>query len=328
MRLAPFAFAAAALWLGDACAAEPPAAPAPAQEPVPAPALPAPAADSAPFLWEVRGAKATHWMMGSVHLLPAAAHPLPGALEKAYADSRALVLEADLADLSDPDLQGRMLQAAREERSGGLEASIGKTLYRKLQKRAAQLGMPTPVCADFRAWFCALTLELYPLQQAQFSVDYGVDQYFFNRAQEDGRPIVGLETAQEQIELFTRMPEALSKQVLAATLDETTYTSQTPEELYRIWRAGDAAALEKLMKEMRQRYPDLYGRLLLARNRAWVPKLVERFAADQPQLVIVGAAHFVGPEGLLALLKARGLEVRPAQGVLEMAPGTQRPGSP
>ena len=121
------------------------------------------------------------------------------------------------------------------------------------------------------------------------------------------------------------MSDALAKQTLAATLDEATYTSQTPESLYRIWRTGDTGALEQVMKEMRRRYPELHARLLVARNHAWVPKLVERFASDKPQLVIVGAAHFVGPDGLLALLKAKGFEAKPAPGVLEMAPASPPP---
>jgi uncharacterized protein len=158
-----------------------------------------------------------------------------------------------------------------------------------------------------------------PLQQAQFGVEYGVDQYFYARAQDDGRPVAGLETAEEQVELFTGMSDAMSKQILAATLDESTYTSQTPEDLYRIWRTGDAPAMDKLIRDMQRRYPELHVRLLAARNRAWLPQLVERFGGDTPQLVVVGAAHLVGPEGLIALLKERGFELAPAPPVIEVA---------
>lgn len=283
-------------------------------------AAPAPApqaeAHAAPFLWEIPGPKARHFLLGSVHLLPPSAHPLPAALEQAYGATQAVMFEADLEDLAAPELQGRMLGAAREDRPGGLKARIGKTLYAKLQQRAGALGMPTPVCDQFRAWFCALALELYPLQQAQFTMEHGIDNYFFARAKDDGRPIEGLETAEFQVGLFATMPDALSKQLLAATLEETTYSAQAPQELYRIWRAGDVATLDRLMKDMRQRYPDLNQLLLVARNRAWLPRLTEAFKGDVPHLVVVGAAHLVGPDGLLALLKAQGLEPRPADSVI------------
>lgn len=279
---------------------------------------PAPAT-SAPFLWEIEGPQARHYLLGSVHLLPPSAHPLPAALDAAYRATKAVVFETDLGALADPEVQGSMLGAAREDRPGGLKGQIGKSLYARLQERAAALGLPTPLCDDFRAWFCALTLELYPFQQAGFGVEYGIDQHFYARARDDGRPVAGLESAAYQVALFADMPEALSKDLLAATLDQQTYSGQPPDELFRIWRAGDAAALEKLMRDMRKRYPELYQRLLSDRNRAWMPQLTERFRGAQPQLVIVGAAHLIGPDGLLALLKAQGLESKPAPGVLELA---------
>ena len=288
-------------------------APAFAEGPAPPPA------NSAPFLWEVTTPKAKHFLLGSVHLLPASAHPLPAAIESAYTDAKALTFETDLDALSAPELQSRMLGAAREARPGGIKAQIGRSLYDKLQKRAAALGMPVPVCDEFRAWFCALTLELLPLQQAQFSIEYGIDQHFYSRAREDGRPVSGLETPDYQVGLFAQMSDALGKQLLLATLDESTYSSQTPAELHRIWRSGDVAALEKVIREMKRDYPELYARLLVERNRAWIPGLVERFAREEPQLVLVGAAHYAGADSLLALLKARGVEAHPSPGVLEMA---------
>lgn len=268
----------------------------------------------APFLWEVQGASARHYLLGSVHLLPPSAMPLPAALDRAYAATQALVVETDLEALSSPEMQGRLLGAAREDRPGGLQGRIGKSLYRKLQLRAKALGMPTPVCAELRAWFCALALELYPLQQAQFSPEHGIDQHYFTLAGEDRRPVIVLEPAEFQIGLFAQMSEPLARQMLAATLDEATHASQSPEELYRIWRTGDLVALEQLTRDLRKQFPELHARLLADRNRAWLPQLAERMDQNVPLLVIVGAAHFVGPEGLLALLKARGFEVKPVTG--------------
>src|SRR5262245_43892671 len=155
------------------------AAPLCAEEPVPAATEPAAAA--APFLWEVQGPKARHYLLGAVHMLPASSRPLPEALDAAYRATQALVVETDLEALTTPQVQGRMVGAARDDRKGGLQARVGKSLYAKLQKRAAALGMPTPVCADLRAWFCALALEMFPLQQAQFSPEFGIDHEYYDR---------------------------------------------------------------------------------------------------------------------------------------------------
>ncbi len=275
----------------------------------------------APFLWEVQGTKARHYLMGSVHMLPDTAYPLPEALESAYQITRTVVFESKLTELAAPELQGRMLGAAKDDRPGGLQAQIGKPLYRQLQKRAQALGMPTPVCEGFRAWFCALTLELFAMQQAGFNAERGVDQYFYTRTLDDGRPVVGLESTQQQLDLFSGMPDALAKRLLAATLDESTTTGQAPEELHRMWRSGDLAALEKRVRRLRQQYPEVYARLLGDRNRAWMPKLIEHLSGAEPQLVIVGAAHFAGVDGLLSLLKAQGLNPQLVTGVIEKDAG-------
>jgi uncharacterized protein YbaP (TraB family) len=269
----------------------------------------------APFLWEVQGPKARHYLLGAVHLLPPQAVPPPAALDAAYAATRVLVVDADLDALASPELQGRMLGAAREDRPGGLQAQVGRKLYRKLQARAKSLGMPTPVCADLRAWFCALALALYPLQPAQFSIVHGIARRYFTLARADGRPVATLETAESQIALFAEMPEAQSKQMLAATLDEATVQSQTPEALYRMWRSGDVDTLEEAIRDLRKRYPDLYARILADRNRAWLAPVAERLRQDVPALVVVGAAHLPGADGLLALLKAQGFEASPVSAV-------------
>lgn len=283
---------------------------------------------AAPFLWEVQGAKVRHYLLGSIHMLPDSAYPLPEALESAYRITHSVVFESNLAELAAPELQGRMLGAARDDRTGGLQARIGKPLYRQLQKRAQALGMPTPVCEGFRAWFCALTLELFAMQQAGFNAERGVDQYFYTRTLDDGRPVVGLESAQQQLELFIGMPDILSSRLLAATLDESTTTSQSPEELHRMWRSGDLAALEKRVQQLRKQYPEVHARLLGDRNRAWLPKLIEHLSDGEPKLVIVGAAHFAGADGLLALLKARGLNPQPVSGPIEFEEETAYRGSP
>ena len=46
--------------------------------------------------------------------------------------------------------------------------------------------------------------------------------------------------------------------------------------------------------------------MLGARNRKWLPKIEALLDEDRDYLVVVGTLHFVGRDGLLALLKATG----------------------
>jgi uncharacterized protein len=75
------------------------------------------------------------------------------------------------------------------------------------------------------------------------------------------------------------------------------------------WRAGDAPAIERIVLKDLRHEPELYQRLLVERNRNWLPQLEALFARKGPALVVVGAAHLVGPDGLVAMLKAKGYAI-------------------
>lgn len=271
-------------------------------------ALPAEAQSPAPFLWQISSAGTTHYLLGSVHMLPASAYPLPPALERAYQAAEVVVLESDLAALSAPELQASLLQAALS--ADGLRAEIDASTYARLGTQARRLGLPPEICDAFRAWFCALTLEIAGFQQAGFAPEHGIDQHFHARTGADGKTVAWLEAPDEHLALFTRMPAALGPAFLQATLDGIADPQATPEALVRAWRDGDTAFLAARVDELRSAHPQAYARLLADRNRAWVPRLDARLREPQPLLAIVGAAHLVGPDSLLRLLRERGFAVR------------------
>lgn len=263
----------------------------------------------APFLWEVRSGDRTHYLLGSVHLLPESAHPLPAALDAAYRAADTVIFESDLAALEAPELQRSLLLAAR---SRGLRNELPAPLYARLGVRAAQLGMTATVCDPYTAWFCAMTLELAAFREQGFEAARGIDQHFFERALADDKNLVWLETPAAHLQVFTRMGEALGAEYLRATLDDEQNPEEQPAALFAAWQRGDDRFVEKLVTRMRQESPQLYTLLLADRNRAWLPQLEAALKDAEPQLIIVGAAHLYGPDGLLSALRARGFAIRSA----------------
>jgi uncharacterized protein YbaP (TraB family) len=53
----------------------------------------------------------------------------------------------------------------------------------------------------------------------------------------------------------------------------------------------------------------LYERLLAGRNRRWTEQILERLAGSGTTVIVVGAGHLTGPDGVPALLRARGLAI-------------------
>ena len=80
-------------------------------------------------------------------------------------------------------------------------------------------------------------------------------------------------------------------------------------ELIKAWREGDADKLQKLMNDAMADSPAIYKRLLTDRNHNWIPKIEELARGEKKAIIIVGAGHLVGKEGVVELLKKDGLKV-------------------
>jgi len=294
---------AALLLLSLGCCATAWAQPAPTASATAEPA----ATSSAPFLWRVTVGDITHYLLGSVHLLPKSAQPLPPALDKAYAAADTLVFESDLGALDAPAMQRAVLAAARGK---GLRGEIPSALYERVQAHARAYGLPDTVCDPYAAWFCAMTLEIFSFQQQGFDAASGLDQHFYAKAANDNKTVAWFEAPDEHLRLFTDMDADMGRRFLASVLDEDGDPQQQPAALLKAWKAGDVAYVEQLDADMKRRYPALYERLLAARNRGWLPLLAARLKLPASQLIIVGAAHLVGPDGLVPALRQRGFDVR------------------
>lgn len=276
-------------------------------------ALTAPRASAdanAPFLWQVHGPKATHYLLGSVHLLPEEDGDLPSGIQDAYDAAEGVVFETDIAAIEQPQVQVALLAAARSPQ--GLKAEIGDRMYTQLVRHSARIGMPVKACDPFHAWFCAMTLEVFSFRKAGFTGENGIDKQIYGWAREDGKSMRWFEQPAAHIGLFTGMSTTLSRDFLASSLDEQAGDAgDDPAELLQAWKDNDVAAIEKLDKLLKAGYPTVYDHLLANRNRNWMPMLKRMLDSGEPQLVVVGAAHLVGPDGLVAQLKARGYKVLP-----------------
>jgi uncharacterized protein len=265
--------------------------------------------EDAPFLWKVQGGGATHYLLGSMHLMPGSAYPLPASIERAYAQTRGLILETDPAALEAPELQARMVDAGVTGR--GLVREIDPALYERVRRQAEASDLPPTVCDRFKAWFCALSLTLYEFQRAGMEPRFGIDQHFYRRARADQRPVSWLEEADTQFRLFSNMDAKLSAQFLASSLDDLAQERWSPEALMQVWRGNDSAALAALLASTKQEFPQTYARLLADRNRAWMRTLVTQLKGRTPQFVVVGAAHLVGPDSVVAMLQSHGIAATP-----------------
>ncbi len=162
---------------------------------------------------------------------------------------------------------------------------------------------------QFKPWFLAMTLEALVWQRAGFDPQLGLDKHFYDRAQSEGKAVQGLETTEFQISLFDGMTAGQQERFLADTLKDLDKETTTVGQLTSAWKAGDVAGVERFVLQDLQSDRDVYERLLVGRNRTWLPKIEALFSRPRHAFIVVGAAHLVGPDGLVAMLKAKGYQL-------------------
>ena len=262
------------------------------------------------FLWKVDAAGgATAYLLGSLHVLDEASYPLPAAVDRAFAESKTLVEEVDLDEMSDPTQMMAALAKAMLTDGRTLDQIVAPATYAEVKKRAEQLGLPMMALQRMKPWLVAITLMAPTLQAAGFKPEFGIDRHYFDRAKKSGLNRRALETLAYQLDRFDRLSPALQEALLTATLEDLDTQVGGVKEMAQAWQSGDVAAMERLALTAFKEVPELYEGLLAERNRNWVPHVDKCLVENARCFVVVGAAHLVGPDGLPALLAKKGYTV-------------------
>lgn len=261
------------------------------------------AAPASPLFYEIARADGTArgWMLGTIHALPDGTAWRTPAITAAVGKADRLVVE--VASLG----EGAASSAAvfRELAvTPGLPPLAGRVPPEHraaLASLAQEAGLPLAQQQRTESWAAALMLARL---NASGDPANGVDRALI--ADFAQRPIRELEGARGQLGLFDQLPEPDQRRLLVAVITASTQGPQEAEALRAAWLAGDAAALEAASRRGMMADPVLRTALLTGRNRRWLALIEAELAAPGRPLIAVGAAHLVGPEGLAAMLAARG----------------------
>jgi uncharacterized protein YbaP (TraB family) len=262
------------------------------------------------FIWKATSATGgTVFLAGSVHLLNADYYPLNPAFEESFASADLLVEELDMGEMLAPDSQMRMLSRGMLPAGQSIDKLVSPETLAAASKALGDLGMPFEPLKQFKPWMLAITLQSLAWQKAGFDADLGLDKHFYDLAQANGIRVQGLETLDFQLSRFDGMSHEVQDRMLAETLKELATTSETFTQMADAWKNGDTEGVEQQVLSDLKSEPQMYDRLLLQRNRTWLPKIEALFSRPRPAFVVVGAAHLIGTDGLLQMLRTKGYTV-------------------
>jgi hypothetical protein len=213
----------------------------------------------------------------------------------------------------------QMSQAALRKDGTALDSDLSPPLAGKLKQwesaNAAglqKMGLPPQALQMFQPWFVGLVISMVQMADHGLDPRLGLDQHLGAEAAAKGKPTSGLETGAQQIAFLAQMDHEEQLQFLSEAIDESQEGSQELETLHAAWRAGDIRTLwNGMAADMKRQYPKLYAHINIERNDAWVPKIEQRLSAPghDDTLVVVGALHLLGSDGVVEKLRAKGYKV-------------------
>jgi hypothetical protein len=258
--------------------------------------------------WVVKGAHNTVYLLGSVHVLKPADSDLPPEALRAYTSAKALIMEIDLNNAAEDSLLSGQLSIANLPEGQTLAAALGPDAYGRFAAYAKTLGLDPEFFSPFQPWFAAMALQQAEFEQQGFEAGSGVDEQFAERAAADHKPIIALETVAQQLGMFASLSSDQQRRFLLYTLDDAQNSEHDAEAVVSAWRAGDVKKLESLLSDSYAQYPELFTMLTTDRNRQWLPTIAQLLQQDQDYLVIVGALHLVGKDGVVQMLQRAGYQ--------------------
>ena len=263
-----------------------------------------------PMLWKASKGESTVYLLGSMHFLKDGDYPLSPDVDAAYKDAEKLVFEISPAELNSPATLALTLQRGMYHDTHKLQDDLSPTTWQELVAYGAKNNLPEVALQKFEPWMASLTLVALESQKMGMKADAGLDMHFMKMASADHKPAGGFETVDQQLAIFYTSSIKAQEDMLRQSLDEIATFPQEMNKEHDTWRGGDSDAMLAAAKKEFAKYPELYQKILAQRNRNWIPQIEKMLDGGKDDtLVIVGALHLAGPDGVVHLLQQKGYAV-------------------
>jgi hypothetical protein len=170
-----------------------------------------------PALWRIQRDGTTVYLFGTVHVLPKETPWHYPQLDRALVASDVLYVE--LVDDDQATMQPLVMQYGIDL-AHPLSSELDASDEQRLQAAAQTAGIPAPALDAMRPWMAAVTLTVAPIVKAGFDPESGADKQLRHEFASRGKPVKGLETAEQQIRYFADLSQSVQVSMLQNTLDD------------------------------------------------------------------------------------------------------------
>ena len=264
-----------------------------------------------PAMWTVEANGTTVYFMGSLHLLPSDLDWKDDRYHRALDEADVVVLEIDLKEAVLGALGGG-IEAL--DRPTPLAERLPNTLtpqtYDRLRAATGAVGINPAVLDQLDAHTGVELLTMTIMVNDGFSRFWGVDYAVAADAAARDKPVIGLETLDDQLRALDSYTSVEPNRYVNDSLDALEANPEMFNQMLAGWASGElTGTMETFIADM-ENYPEIYDALIVNRNRHWVETIDGWLqAGGRTFFVVAGAGHFVGPDSVNAMLDAKGYTV-------------------
>lgn len=263
-----------------------------------------------PALWKIETGDATVWLFGTYHILPPALEWRTDAVDGAFAESDTIWFEADvLSPEAQQTVAGLIPQLGLNPPGVALSSLLDDEANALLAQIAPTVGAAPAALEPMQPWLAALMLAVSQIQALGYDPAAGVEAVLNAQGQADGKDFDYFETAEQQLGFFAGLSTEEQVEWLVQTLREMEEMPAQINEMTVAWATGDTDTLDDMVNgAIREQSPELYDAIIVDRNRAWIPQIVEMIEQGGAHFVAVGAGHLAGEDSVVELLRAEGYD--------------------
>lgn len=292
----------AALWLGAALPAYAETAPAAARQSAPA------TAPSKGLLWKIeQPGMRPSYLFGTIHSEDARVLNLPPVVQKTFDAAGSFTMEVLLDQAVSEQMTGAMFFSDGRD----LKTLMGEDWFKRISAPLAGYGVPADMAQKMKPWAVFATLSLPKPQTGLF-----LDMVLYANAQQQGKPVYGLESVDEQLAVFNGMAMQDQIALLKNTVENHAQIQSQLEQIIQSYLARDLGRMERLSDEFGAEAGDprlvdaLNQRMVFDRNVLMAQRMLPRLKEGNA-FIAVGSLHLPGEQGVLRLLQQRGYRVTP-----------------
>jgi uncharacterized protein len=258
------------------------------------------------LLWQVtgNGLKKPSYLFGTFHIMCKNDIVLSKALQDALAFSKEVYFELDLDDPA-ATLGGIFFMNMKDTTLQQLFSEKDFTKVERFFKDSLGMGL-----AAFKKMKpMMLTTLMYPKMMA-CKQQSGVEMELLAIAAKQKKEIKGLETIAFQAGIFDSIPYTTQAKALLKSIDSVSSYKKYFNTLMATYKEQNLQKIESLLSDTAFNEGEDNDIMLKNRNENWVKQLSTILKGNNI-FMAVGAAHLVGKDGVIALLRKQGYKVEP-----------------